>query len=208
MLDVGCGIGGTTRYLASENGWNVTGVTISDVQVSMAYDLSRKAASTSTTASTNPTPALTPDSSLSRHNSEDRDLKQPKVALGNGSVRFQTLDAELIDSNFPHDSFNLVWISEALSHLPNKSKFFKDAETLLQPGGRLIIADWIKAEDLTAEQKISDIDPIEKGMLLPPLSTASGYVNLAQDAGLVLVDEVMDISDKVAKTWCAASILP
>jgi tocopherol O-methyltransferase len=38
-------------------------------------------------------------------------------------------------------------------------------------------------------------------MLLPPLHTHQGYVNLAKDAGLSGFAEPKDISQDVAKTW-------
>jgi len=37
-------------------------------------------------------------------------------------------------------TFDCVWISEAMSHLPNKELFFKNAALLLNPGGKLVIA--------------------------------------------------------------------
>ena len=39
ILDVGCGIGGSSRILAKDYGFNVTGITISSAQVKRARDL-------------------------------------------------------------------------------------------------------------------------------------------------------------------------
>jgi tocopherol O-methyltransferase len=57
--------------------------------------------------------------------------------------------------------FDCVWISEAMSHLPNKELFFRSAALLLNPGGKLVVADWFKSEDLTEAQFKADISPIE-----------------------------------------------
>ncbi|KAI1870121.1 hypothetical protein JX265_006291 [Neoarthrinium moseri] len=187
VLDVGCGIGGTSRYLAKEQGCNVTGVTISGRQVEIAKRL---------TLAENPTPET---------NASAEALPYPP-----GSVRFIELDAEKMLEYFssnaggkPEKGFDCVWISEALSHFPNKPLFFSSSFELLAAGGtsRLVIADWFKAPNLTEEQDKSDIKPIEDGMLLPPLCTADDYVEMATKAGFKVSKGPVDISKDVAKTW-------
>lgn len=92
------------------------------------------------------------------------------VKLGDGQVRFLELDAEKMGDFFTNETnkatFDCVWISEAMSHLPNKELFFRNAEKLLNPGGKLVIADWFKAEGLTSAQMDADIKPIEGQYLL------------------------------------------
>ena len=142
VLDVGCGIGGTARYLAKEHGCKVIGITISGQQVRLARKITLESV----------------DSRL------DIDAGAA-IEVGSGSVRFVELDAETMGEYFdtPENKthFDCVWISEAMSHLPNKELFFRNAATLLSPGGKLVIADWFKAEVLTDAQLKADIQPIE-----------------------------------------------
>jgi tocopherol O-methyltransferase len=199
VLDVGCGIGGTTRHLAKVHGCKVTGVTISGRQVEIARKLTLEASGA------------------------QQDGTADTFKLGDYSVRFIELDAEKMGDFFntaPNIAkFDCVWISEAMSHLPNKQLFFQNAAKLLNPGGKLVVADWFKSEDLTEEQFKADISPIEglnkahnpwrtckltarsDGMLLPPLCSQADYVRLAQEAGLKIFAEPFDISKKVSKTW-------
>ena len=127
------------------------------------------------------------------------------IKLGDGSVRYIELDAEKMGEYFttaPNEaSFDYVWISEAMSHLPDKSLFFQNTAKLLKKGGKLVVADWFKAADLTSAQTEADIKPIEDGMLLPPLCTQSEYVGYAKQAGLGVFSEPFDISKDVSKTW-------
>jgi len=85
--------------------------------------------------------------------------------LGNGRVRYVELDAEKMGDFFntpPNKAtFDCVWISEAMSHLPDKELFFRNASALLNPEGKLVVADWFKAEGLTSTQMEADIKPIE-----------------------------------------------
>ena len=143
VLDVGCGIGGTTRYLAKHRGCRVTGLTISGRQVELARTLTTKEAGTG-----------------SLH-----DQPSEFTRLDNGGARFVELDAEKMGAYFctaPNQAtFDCVWISEAMSHLPDKRLFFRNASKLLDPGGKLVVADWFKAEGLSTAQTNANIKPIE-----------------------------------------------
>ncbi|KAJ9645010.1 hypothetical protein H2204_001472 [Knufia peltigerae] len=183
VLDVGCGIGGTTRHLARDHGCTVTGITISGRQVQIATRL------TGEDASSGPS-----------QNSGDNGFTG--IGTRNGRVKYIELDAEKMQDHFSPETFDCVWISEALSHFPDKPLFFRNAARVLKPGkGKLVIADWFKAENLDDKAMEDDIKPIEDGMLLPPLCTQKDYVSMAESAGLKVLHEPKDISKDVAKTW-------
>ena len=186
ILDVGCGIGGTSRYLAKELGATVTGITISTKQVEMARRLTKSAAAKDT----------------SETSSVPSDEAGP-MSLGShgGRVSFLELDAEKMGEVFVKDSdkFDVVWISEALSHFPNKPLFFQNAKKVLKEGGKLVIADWFKGADV--KEGDADIKAIEDGMLLPPLCTQAQYVGMARRNDLQVVSGPKDISADVAQTW-------
>ena len=140
ILDVGCGLGGTSRYLAKHHDCKVTGITISGKQVEMATNLTRKEVEYDATTK----------------------AAGGSTKLRYGAVRFLELDAEQLGQSFRTDGiFDCVWITEALSHLPDKRLFFHNAFKVLSAGGKLVIADWFKAEDLASDQYQSDIKPIE-----------------------------------------------
>lgn len=85
------------------------------------------------------------------------------MSLGKGKVKFIELDAEKMGEFFEADEggFDAVWISEALSHFPNKALFFHNVQKVLKEGGKLALADWFKEEGLGEKEFADDIKPIE-----------------------------------------------
>jgi tocopherol O-methyltransferase len=151
VLDVGCGIGGTSRYLAREKGCKVTGVTISPRQVEIAMQLSAEEASSRSQKAV----------ILTNESGEAGSGGSIKLGILGGSVKFIELDAEKMGEYFRNERFHCVWISEAMSHLPNKALFFQNAANLLNPGGKLVVADWFKREGCSEAEMEADIRVIE-----------------------------------------------
>ena len=54
--------------------------------------------------------------------------------------RFQVMDA--LDLNLADGSFDAVWSVEACPHMPDKQRYADELLRVLQPGGRLAVADW------------------------------------------------------------------
>lgn len=157
VLDVGCGVGGSSIWLTENLGCKVTGVSISPVQIQMATE---------------------------------------RVSRMKDKPTFLVDDANELSVG---GSFDIVWAVEVLSHLSNRSAFFRKAAELLVPGGKICEAAWLKDDCLTKRDEEKYIRPIEEGMLvsLPNLSEYKKHIN---DNNLRLL-YYEDISARVARTW-------
>ncbi|MDQ4010317.1 MAG: methyltransferase domain-containing protein [Actinomycetota bacterium] len=106
VLDAGCGVGGSSLWLAKDCGAEVVGITLAARQVAMARD------------------------HAARRGLTDR-------------VRFE--QADFTATPFPDASFDVVWAVESLCHAPHKAAFYREAARLLRPGGRVVVADFVRA---------------------------------------------------------------
>lgn len=98
-------------------------------------------------------------------------------------------------------NFDAIWAVEVISHLSNRTEFFKRASKLLVPGGIICEAAWLKDQDLGREDEKKYIRPIEEGMLveLPNLAEYKDHLNNNN----LRLRYYEDISKKVAHTWDA-----
>jgi tocopherol O-methyltransferase len=113
ILDAGCGVGGSSLWLAKEKDCTVKGVSLNKRQIDKANALAKE---------------------FGVHE----------------KVSFEQKD--YTNTFYPANSFDVVWAIESVCYANDKSDFLKEANKVLKPGGRLIIADFFKKKDLKHEE--------------------------------------------------------
>lgn len=119
VLDAGCGVGGTSFFLANNIGCKVEGVSISPFQVKSANDAKGE---------------------------WDK----------NGLTNFTCQD--YCYTNFPDNTFDVVFGLESICHAEPKSAFLKEAFRVLKPGGRLLVVAFTAKEDMTEDEKFTSVN--------------------------------------------------
>ncbi|MEO7913020.1 MAG: methyltransferase domain-containing protein [Roseiflexaceae bacterium] len=146
VLDAGCGVGGSSMWLAQARDARVVGITPVASQVARA----RGFAATS--------------------------------KLGD-RITFE--QADYTNTPFPEASFDVVWALESLCHAPDKAAFYREAARLLRPGGRLVLAEYIRAARPLRAEGEQLLHQWLDGWAIPDLDTRAEHMAHAADAGLV-----------------------
>jgi cyclopropane fatty-acyl-phospholipid synthase-like methyltransferase len=145
VLDAGCGLGGSSFWLASHCAAEVVGIS------PVAYQIVR-----------------------AREIAHARSL--------DGLVRFE--QADYTRTSFPDGSFDVVWALESLCHAVHKEAFYIEAARLLRPGGRLVVAEYIRASRKLDEEAEGLISEWLDGWCMPDLSTREEHLASAVGVGL------------------------
>ena len=195
ILDVGCGIGGSTLYLTqklssiAENNLKLDG--------GADRDFSRSPAPNKTGASVKATGiTLSPVQA-------NRATERAKVADAQSSVNFLVADA--LNMPFPDESFDLVWSLESGEHMPDKIKFVQECCRVLKPGGTLILATWCHrpvgetAGELTDEER-KELAEIYRVYALPYVISLPEYEEIVRSLPLTSI-RTADWSKAVAPFW-------
>ncbi|KAL1603464.1 putative secondary metabolism biosynthetic enzyme [Paraconiothyrium brasiliense] len=198
VLDVGCGIGGTARYLAKERACKVTAISNSRGQVELARELTAKEAAKRDSQSSSPPSA--------KDNTDFVELPS-STGTGAGAVRVLNLDIDQMREHLADklgEKFDCIWISEVIFHLHARQAFFDSAFALLEPGGCLVIADICRTapDPATASKRTQkELASIRRNHLCPELGTVDEYNKMALEVGFRPRHEPKDITKNVAKTW-------
>ena len=144
VLDAGCGLGGSSLWLATHRGAEVVGITPVAHQV---HEATRNAAL--------------------------RGLQD--------KVRFE--EADYTATPFPSASFDVVWALESLCHAGEKAAFYREAFRVLRPGGRLVVAEYIRKSRELATDAETRMRKWLRGWSIPDLGTRDEHMALAAAAG-------------------------
>ncbi len=103
--------------------------------------------------------------------------------------------ADYCNMPFEDQTFDVVWACESLCHAEDKSLFYQEAYRVLKPGGRLIIAEYLRSDrplSLKGEKLLhSWLDT----WAIPDIDTKDEHVAHAQSAGFDQF-EVQDVTNK------------
>jgi cyclopropane fatty-acyl-phospholipid synthase-like methyltransferase len=85
-------------------------------------------------------------------------------------------------TNYEAESFDIIWAIESVCHASDKSKFIDEAYRLLKKGGRLILADFFKQENL-AEKDAALIKQWANGWAIDDFATIKNFTAQLNHAG-------------------------
>ncbi len=105
-----------------------------------------------------------------------------------------------LQNDLPSDRFDAVYSIECASHVGDVHRFFREANRVLRPGGRLVVCAWTATEGAPPWQVRHLLEPICRNGRLAHLSTMTEYVDACERAGLVL-SEFRDLTSLVRRTW-------
>jgi cyclopropane fatty-acyl-phospholipid synthase-like methyltransferase len=171
VLDAGCGVGGSSIWLAQERGAEVVGITPVASQVARAE---RFAAQRGLLADHRPPTAE--DTRNTQHS-----LRNSVLGSRPGHARFE--QADYTAAPFPEASFDMVWSLESLCHAPRKDAFYREAARLLRPGGRLVVAEYIRAARSLAPDDERRLRAWLGGWAIPDLDTRGEHMEHLAAAG-------------------------
>jgi ubiquinone/menaquinone biosynthesis C-methylase UbiE len=150
LLDLGCGIGGTTTWIASRLGVETIGITLSAQQAIQAHRRAER--------------------------------------LG------QAAHTRFLQGDFQHlpeiETCSAAWAIEAYLHATEPERFFREAARVIQPGGRLVIADDFLAAQVSAGSEAARwLADFSSGWHVPNLAPVSQALSMAQQAGFSLLQD-------------------
>jgi len=195
ILDVGCGIGGSTLYLteklssAPENNLRLDGGVDRNFSRSPGQDQTETRV-TATGITLSPVQA-------------NRATERAKIAGLESNVNFLVADA--LNMPFPDESFDLVWSLESGEHMPDKIKFLQECYRVLKPGGTLILATWCHrpvgetAGELTDAER-RELAEIYRVYALPYVISLPEYEEITRSLPFTNI-RTADWSKAVAPFW-------
>lgn len=183
VCDVGCGYGGTARFLANTYQAQVTGVTVSEAQFRYA---SAQTVGVQASACQSQPEGCTPTNGTN-----------PRYLLQNW-----------LTNEFPDSSFDAVISIECLAHIPDKPAYFREIARVLKPGKRAALYAWLAHPAPRKWEVRHLLEPICSEGRLPSMGSSDEYKQMIADAGLTLV-RYEELGRHVRKTWwiCARRLL-
>lgn len=144
VLDAGCGVGGSSIWLAENRAAEVIGIAPVQSQLVNAR----------------------------------KSIKQRGV-----SDKVHVVRADYANTCFPDQTFDVVWAMESLCHAPCKATVYKEFFRILKPGGRLVIAEYMRNARPLDSANEELVNEWLTSWAIPDIDTAAEHQAAASNAG-------------------------
>lgn len=84
---------------------------------------------------------------------------------------------DFTNTEFPDDSFDVVWAIESVCHVEDKKVFLREAYRLLKSGGKVMVADGFLWRESQSELEKSIYKDFLAGLVLPNLANVEQFRN-------------------------------
>lgn len=126
--------------------------------------------------------------------------------LGLGS-RADFICGDAVDTGLRDASFDVVIMQEALCHLQDKRAFYAEARRLLSPGGRLVVAEYMRHARSVSDKEESIFRRWCQGWAMADLWTPDEHAEAARQSGfadILISDEsaAVDASLRLLHRYC------
>ena len=102
---------------------------------------------------------------------------------------------DYLNTDYPGNSFDVVWAIESVCYANNKTMFLKEASRLLKPKGILLVADFFKADQLKPDQA-SLVRRWANGWAVNDFSTAEAFNIALWENGFEQIQN-LDVTDAI-----------
>ena len=127
---------------------------------------------------------------------DDCRTQAKKLKLENQTTFYQ---ADYCNTPFEKESFDVVWACESLCHARDKSKFYQEAYRILKPGGRIIIAEYLRTDRPLATKQ----EQLLKGWLnrwaIEDIDSSAEHQSHAKNAGFQEL-QIRDVTNHMEKS--------
>lgn len=161
VLDAGCGIGGTSTYMAMKTGCRTEGITLNAQQ---------------------------------KLDAEENAVFR-KVA---DQCSFHVMN--YCHTSYADETFDTVFALESSCHATEKKEFLAEAYRVLKPGGKLVIMDYYKEENLTQKQD-DYLHVWLYGWAIKDIDTLGTMVRKAREVGFAKVNTTLRTPQIRKSAW-------
>ena len=106
---------------------------------------------------------------------------------------------DYIASPFRDSSFDVVWALESVCHTRAKAAFYRESARVLRPGGRLVVAEYMRALRPLPTPDETLLTRWLNGWMIPDLDTVQEHGQHALNSGLSDI-EVRDITSNMRRS--------